>query len=120
VNWPVVVFLPACFSFDLIIRPFSLKLPTVFGSSKNIKCHRTAEESRTIIQYASSDRMMVTLVMMMFQVMTIDCHQNTCQICGHWSLPSEHLSNMRSLEIAIRTPVKYVVTGDSFYISQPD
>jgi hypothetical protein len=42
---------------------------------------------------------------------TGDCHQNTCQICGHWSLPSEHLSNMWSLVIAIRTPVKYVVTG---------
>jgi hypothetical protein len=45
-------------------------------------------------------------------VVTGDCLQNTCQICGHWWLPSEHLSNMWSLVIAIRTPVKYVVTGD--------
>ena len=30
------------------------------------------------------------------------------QICGHWSLPSEHLSNMWSLVIAIRTPTMYL------------
>jgi hypothetical protein len=45
-------------------------------------------------------------------VVTGHCHQNICQICGHWSLPSEHLINMWSLVIAISTPVKYVVTGD--------
>jgi hypothetical protein len=33
-------------------------------------------------------------------------------LIGHWWLPSEHLSNMWSLVIAIRTPVKYVVNGD--------
>jgi hypothetical protein len=49
-------------------------------------------------------------------VVTGDCHQNTCQICGHWSLPSEHLINMWSLVIAISmTGVLMAMTSDHIF-----